>query len=122
LLLFRAHLASAIGINVDAQSSDQSEKTVLTEALNTPSTPVSPRPSKAAARQLAAELYSATNPSKHSRSQYMCLLNFPMQQNMNNVSMVRLILASQLNAIRCFVEMENGANMSVKYTIMDANN
>ncbi|KAJ2964232.1 hypothetical protein NQZ79_g808 [Umbelopsis isabellina] len=120
LLLFRAHLASIIGINLDAHSSDHGEKTVLTEALNTPSTPASPRPSKTTARQLTAELYSATNSSKHLRSPYLCLLNLPMQQNMNNVSMVRLILASQLNAIRCFVEMDNGTNISVKYTRVHA--
>lgn len=70
---------------------------------------------KPTARQLTAEFYKtvSVNKTKGSLSRHADLLYLPMQANMNNLSMVRLILANQLNAIRCIVEMDGGANIPV---------
>ncbi|KAI8581925.1 hypothetical protein K450DRAFT_229931 [Umbelopsis ramanniana AG] len=118
LASFRAHLATLIGVSLEtrqqeAKSVDIKDKSILTESINSPSTPSSPRFMKPTARQLTAELYKtvAVNKTKDSLSQHADLLYLPMQANMNNLSMVRLILANQLNAIRCIVEMNGGANI-----------
>lgn len=120
-----------IGANLDthtqalaAKSMEVEEKSILTESLNSPITAASPRALKSTARQLTAELYkTATTASKANepRSEYADLLSLPLQQNMNNVSMVRLILASQLNAIRCFVEMDGGAKLPVSCCYQEQN-
>jgi len=122
LTSFREHLANLIGVNptshltqaVGGKALEAGEKSILTEALNSPTTPASPRAFKSTARQLTAELYKAAtaNSARESHSEHASLLQLPMQQNMNNISMVRLILAYQLNAIRCFVEMDGGARIS----------
>jgi hypothetical protein len=113
-------LATLIGVKLETQqqgarSVDMTDKSVLTESMNSPSTPSSPRNMKPTARQLTAELYKtvAVNETKGSLLQHADLLYLPMQANMNNLSMVRLILANQLNAIRCIVEMNGGANIPV---------
>jgi hypothetical protein len=124
LALFRAHLAKLIGVNLDVHNGntggeiacETGEKSVLTESVNTQFTAAaSPRTIKPTARQLTAELYKASTAEQKAdhQSEYVDLLYLPMQQSMNNLSMVRLILASQLNTIRCFVEMEGGARIPV---------
>lgn len=113
-------MATLIGVDLDTQqqgtkSIDTTDKSVLTESLNSPGTPSSPRSTKPTARQLTAEFYKtvSVHKSKGSPFQHADLLYLPMQANMNNVSMVRLILANQLNAIRCIVEMNSGAKIPV---------
>jgi len=117
-------LATLIGVSLETQqqgtrSVDMTDKSVLTESLNSPSTPSSLRSMKPTARQLTAEFYKtvSVNKTKGSLSQHADLLYLPMQANMNNLSMVRLILANQLNAIRCIVEMNGGANIPVSHEV-----
>lgn len=121
LLKFRSLLASVakVELNSSSKANDKSSSTkstvpmkgVLTESFNN-------QPSSTTRQNIAPEPIIKNQWEDDMLNRYTDLFQFPIKSNINDRTMILLILAYQMNTIRCWCELQDGALAKVKISSM----